>query len=271
MIGDMSVSVDSSVQTDNQDHRCASGKTCKAAYTNDDGQRVPRETSRPDTLCDPCLNHTRTRIEQLPEQWLRLHHMIGERHAGVDVNIRRPKPSGTVPLNLHIDTLLGNIVTELTTAAEVVADKTNMNNPAHSDPAKQVQACVRIITPHLHTLIHASGVGGRDLDDKNIDVMTWTPDGLVHMPTTTTGMKIAQALSHLGALAYFTLGMTLARDKRPLPCSRCHAYAVGRWSGSEWWDCSECGSQFPEDELRRQDRILLVLHKRGMITPTARS
>lgn len=249
------------------EHLCVSGKSCKASFTNDEGQRQPRETERPDDLCDACLKHTTQRVEQLPEQWIRLHNMIGERHAGVDVNIRRPKPSGTVPLNLHVDTLLGNIVTELTTAAEVVADKTNMNNPAHTDPARQVQACVRIVAPHLSTLIHATGVGGRDPDDKAIDVMTWAPNGLIHMPSTTTGVQIVKQLGHLAALAFYTLGLTLARDKRPLPCNRCHSYSVGRWAGSDWWDCSECGAQFAEDDIRRQDKILLALHKRGIITP----
>lgn len=249
-------------------HTCVNGKNCRAAYT-EDGQRHPRQTEQPNDLCTPCLKHTTQRIQQLPEQWLRLHAMIGDRHAGLDVNIRRPKPGGTVPLNLHVDTLLGDIVTQLTTAAEVIADKTNMDNPAHTSPAKQVQACVRIITPHLHTLIHVTGVGGRTADDRAIDVMTWTPDGLIRKESTTTGLRITKDLDRLGALAYFTLGMTRARDKRPLPCNRCHAYAVGRWAGSEYWDCGECGTQFAEDDLRRQDKILLVLHKRGIIQPTA--
>jgi hypothetical protein len=31
------------------------------------------------------------------------------------------------------------------------------------------------------------------------------------------------------------------------------------------FDCTNCGSQFHEDELRRQDKILLELHKRGIL------
>ncbi|SDD59464.1 hypothetical protein SAMN04488581_2621 [Mycolicibacterium neoaurum] len=250
--------------TDQNTHRCASGKTCKASIVDDDGKRQAKETERPDDLCPACLNHTTHRIQELPEQWLRLHAMIGERHTGVDVNIRRPKPSGTVPLNLHVDTLLGGIVTELTTAAEVIADKTNMDNPAHTNPAKQVQACAHIVAPHITTLIHATGVGGRDPDDKAIDVLTWAPNGLIHMPSTTTGLQIVKRLDHYGALAHYTLGMTRARTHRDLPCTRCRARTVGRWAGSDWFDCTTCGSQFPEDELRRQDKILLELHKRGM-------
>jgi hypothetical protein len=242
------------------DHRCASERRC---VNKVDGK--PRETEKPNTFCPSCLQRTQTRIEQLPEQWVRLHHMIGDRHAGVDVNIRRPKPGGTVPLNLHIDTLLGSIVTDLTTAGEVVADKMNMNNPEHTDAAKQVQACVRIIAPNLSVLMAATGVGGRDDDDRAIDVMAWTPNGAFHMPSTTTGVDLVKSLDHLGSLAYFTLGLTRQRTQRDLPCTRCRARTVGRWAGSEYFDCASCGSQFPEDELRRQDRILLELHKRGLL------
>lgn len=262
-------------------HLCASGKACKGTIVDDDGHRKPRETQAPDDLCDACLNHTTQRVEQLPEQWIRLHAMIGERHAGVDVNIRRPKPSGTVPLNLHVDTLLGDILETVTTAAEVVADKMNMDDPTiphqkdpvpappwasspTQEPGEQVQRCCRIVAPNLHVLMSATGVGGRDPDDRAIDVMTWAPNGLIHMSSTTTGIKIVKQLDHLGALAYFTLGMTRARTHRDLPCTRCRARTVGRWAGSEYFDCSTCGSQFPEDALRRQDKILLELHRRGL-------
>jgi hypothetical protein len=257
-------------------HLCVAGSKCANKV---DGQ--PRETEHPDTLCPACLTRTTKRIEALPEQWVRLHHMIGERHAGVDVNIRRPKPGGTVPLNLHIDTLLGNILTDLTTAGEVVADKMNMADPTQprhdhlqappwadspvQEPLEQVQRCVRIIAPNLNILIAAKGVGGRDEDDPAIDVMAWTPNGAFHMPSTTTGVLLVKSLDHLGSLAYFTLGLTRARIQRDMPCTRCRAKTVGRWAGSEFWDCGSCGSQFPEDEIRRQDRILLELYKRGLL------
>lgn len=244
------------------DHRCLNGARCLDKI---DGQ--PRETEQVNTFCTVCLRRSTQRIEQLPEQYVRLHHMLGDRHAGVDVNIRRPKPSGNVLLNLHIDTLIGNIVTDITTAAEVVADKTNMNNPEHVDAGKQVQACVRIVAPNLPTLINAKGVGGRDDDDPAIDIMGWTPDGLIHMPSTTTGTQLVKRLDHLGSLAYFTLGLTRARTQRDMPCTRCHAKTVGRWAGSEHYDCSSCGAHFAEDDIRRQDRILIELHKRGILQP----
>lgn len=245
-------------------HRCINDRRCMDKI---DGK--PRQTEKPDELCGVCQRRVRDRIEQLPEQWVRLHHMIGERHGGVDVNIRRPKPGGTVPLNLHIDTLLGDIVTHATTAAEVVADKMRMDNPEKPTAAQQVDACVKIIAPNLHILIGARGVGGRDADDPNIDVMAWLPNGTISMASTTTGTDLVKKLDHLGSLAYFTLGMTRARTQRDIPCSRCHAKQVGRWAGADDYDCQACGSRFPEDDVRRQDKILIELHKRGLIQTEA--
>lgn len=248
------------VEQDGKAHQCVSGHRC---VNKVDGK--PRDTEKANTFCPSCLKRSAQRVTQLPEQWMRLHHMIGDRHAGVDVNIRRPKPGGNVPLNLHVYTLLGNIVTDMTTAAEVVADKMNMNNPEHTEPVKQVQACVRIVAPNLHILMTATGVGGRDDDDPNIDVMSWTPNGAVHMPSTTTGIDLVKRLDHLGSLAYFTLGLTRQRTQRDLPCTRCRSKTVGRWAGADHYDCSNCGSQFPEDELQRQDKILIELHRRGLL------
>jgi hypothetical protein len=261
------------------DHLCVAGNRC---CNKVDGE--PRETEKPRTFCAACLKRTISRVEQFPEQWASLRDMIGDRNAGIDVNIRRPKPDGSVPLNIHVDSLLGDIFTDLTTAAEVVAEKLNMSDPtevrqkepievppwAHSpkqEAAEQIARCVRIIAPNLHILATATGVGGREDDDRDIDIMVWKLNGRWHMPATTTGVKLIKRLDHLGSLAYFTLGLTRARQQRSMPCTRCRAKTVGRWAGSEWWDCTSCGSQFPEDELRRQDKILLELIKRGVIDP----
>lgn len=239
-------------------HRCVSANRCMNKV---DGK--PRHTEKADSFCNACLHRVQERIEQLPEQWVRLRHMIGERHAGVDVNIRRPKASGNVPLNLHIDTLLGDIASDLMTAAEVVADKMNIDNPDPQEPGKHIQTCVRIVAPNLHVLMAAAGVGGREADDKSIDVMRWTAG--VPVATTTTGVDIVRHLDHLGSLAYYTLGLTRARTQRDIPCSRCRARTVGRWAGADYFDCQSCGSEFAEDDIRRQDKILIELHKRGLI------
>jgi hypothetical protein len=271
------MAVEATTEDGTDEHLCASGNGCVDKV---DGHA--RETEKANTFCAACTKRSADRVRQFPEQWVQLLQMIGDRHAGVDVNIRRPKPGGTVPLNLHVDTLLGNILTALTTAGEVVAEKMNMDDPtevrqkepvqtppwAHSprqEPLEQIHRCVRIVAPNLNVLTSARGVGGREDDDPNIDVMEWTPNGLFHMASTTTGITLVKRLNHLGSLAYFTLGLTRARNQRDLPCTRCRSKTVGRWAGADYFDCSHCGSQFPESELRRQDLILIELHKRGLL------
>jgi hypothetical protein len=251
-------------------HRCLNGTRCTNKLDGD-----PRQTEKPHTFCDSCLNRTRKRINQIPDQYTKLHHMIGDRHAGIEVQIHRPQPASTVPLNIHIDTLLGNIAHTITLAAEVLADEMHMDDPTDptpKDPNKrpkappwaespkmetheQIRKCCRIVGPNVALL----------LDLVDIDTLEWLPGGTYYTQAVTTGVELIKQLDHLGSLAYFTLGQTRARTRRDLPCARCRATTVGRWAGSEWFNCETCGSQFPEDELRRQDKILLELIKRGLI------
>lgn len=254
-------------QEDGSEHRCANRGQCVGK-----SEGKPRITEQPHTLCRPCLGRSTKRVSALPEQWVRLHHMIGDRHAGVDVNIRRPKPSGTVLLNIHVDTLLGAICDATLTAAEVLADRMGLKdkngqprNLANNNLPEQVHSCCKILAPNMHRLAAITGVGGRDDTDPAIDVMFWVKSGYAFGVKCTTGVQMIQRLDHLGSLAYFTLGQTRARTRRDMPCTRCRAKTVGRWAGSDWFDCSTCGSQFPEDELRRQDKILIELHKRGLL------
>ena len=266
---------------DGPQHLCLNSARCVDKV---DGHA--RETEKANTFCDACLSRSATHVKQIPEQWNGLREMIGDRHAGIDVNIRRPKPSGTVLLNVHVDTLLGAMLEAVTMAAEVLADHMEMNDPKYpkEDPEKpvlkppwalsptvdateQVYKCCRIIEPNLTRLAAIRGVGGRDEYDPAIDVMFWTRSGAAHGVKCTTGVQMIQRLDHLNSLSYFTLGQARARTRRDLPCARCRAKTVGRWAGSEWFDCTSCGSQFPEDELRRQDKILIELHKRGLLLP----
>lgn len=215
-----------------------------------------RETNAPNTFCDSCLVRTVAHVEAIPGQFASLHAMIGERHVGIDAGIRRPKPGSTVPLNLHIDTLMGEIVATTTMAAEILADVMAMNNPEHYPAHKQVTACAAIIAPNLPRLLVLTG----------IEVMFWTKSGLGHGITMTTGNRIVAELDKLASRAHFTLGLTRARAERDFACTRCRAKTVGRWAGSDDFDCTTCGSRFPEDDLRRQDKILLALVKRGLVS-----
>jgi hypothetical protein len=266
------VSVVESVAEDGDVRRCVSDRRCASRVNG-----KAREVAEENTFCDACFDRAADRIEALPEQYLRLHAMIGERQAGVDVNIKHGKPSSTVVLNLHVDTLMGNIVADVTSAAEVVAEKLAMRTDDgdpweadRADKAEQVLACARILAPKLRLLAAAKGVGGREDDDPGIDVMFWNRAGTWHGVKTTTGVEMVKRLDYLWSLANFTLGHTRARSRRPLPCNRCHAYKVGRWAGMDHYDCQGCGARFDEDDLRRQDKILLELTRRGLINTEGR-
>jgi hypothetical protein len=269
------------MSVEDTDHLCLNASRCVSKV---DGHA--RETDKPRTFCQACLGRSATHVKQIPEQWTGLHQMIGDRHAGIDVNIRRPKPSGTVLLNLHVDTLLGAMLEAVTIAAEVLADHMNMNDPTAptEDPDKPVLAppwaseptldeteqvikCCRIIEPNLTKLAAIRGVGGRDVEDPAIDVMFWVRSGAAHGVKCTTGIQMIQRLDHLNSLAYFSLGQARARTRRDTPCTRCRAKTVGRWAGSDDFDCQSCGSRFHEDDLVRQDKILIELHKRGLLQP----
>lgn len=261
-------------------HQCVNGRRCTDKA---DGQ--PHPTEQPHALCPSCLKRSAKHIADLPKQWTDLHTMIGDRHAGIDVNIRRPKPGGTVLLNIHVDTLLGAILEATTGAAEVLADAMNMNDPtAPKEPAepikappwadapklddiKQLRKASRIIVPNLNKLSAITGVGGRDETDPAIDVMFWVRSGYAFGVKCTTGVQMIQRLDHLSSLAYFTLGQTRARTRRDMPCTRCRAKTVGRWAGSDYFNCETCGAEFEEDDIRRQDKILIELHKRGILKP----
>lgn len=227
-------------------HECLNGRHCNLGAQ-------PNPTPAPNTLCEHCVNRTRRRITQLPWQYLQLHAMIGDRTP--DMTPARHKPESTVLLNTAIDTLLCTIHHHVTLAAEIVADQLHADNPCHHQPAAHVHACCRLINPNLDKL----------LDLPELDVMEWDHDGTHFHVTTTTGPAICQRLDHLGAIAHYTLGQTRTRSYRDIPCARCGHTTVGRWTGSDTFDCETCGAQFPEHDIRHHDRILLERHRRGLL------
>lgn len=209
--------------------------------------KEPAHTQQANTLCDACMSRAQHAIANLPTQHAQLHTLIGEQRAGINLAIRHVKPSSVVPLNMHVDTLRANIEHTTICAAEIIADNINSNNPTDV-----YTACVLIV----HNLSKLSAIS-------SIDVMRWLPAGTYYYVSTSSGHELIQQLEHLAASAAHTLGQTRERTKRDLPCARCGQHKVGRWAGSDHFDCTACGARFIEDDIRRQDRILVELAKRG--------
>ena len=231
-------------------HQCVNGKRCNPGAD-------PQTTEKPDTLCRQCTTRSRRRIEQLPCQHFQLHAMIAD-HPPTDTPTHR-QPDSTVPLNTTIDALCEDIHHHTVMAAEIVADSMHSYPRYHHNPSRHIALSVALIAPNLDKL----------LDAQEIDIMQWNLEGTRHTVTTTTGTHITQHLDHLGALANHTLGQTRARTYRDIPCARCGNTSVGRWTGAENYDCQNCGTQWPETDIRRQDLILLERHHRGFLHANA--
>ena len=228
-------------------HECLNGRRCQPGDT-------PRITDKPNTLCEPCTIRAAHHIAQLPTQHLQLHAMLSDHVAST--NPRRQRPDSAVLVNIAIDTLCGHIHHHTTLAAEIVADHLHADNPhRHHNPTAHVHACCQLISPNLPTLLPLT----------DIDVMVWNRAGTTRTITTTSGVDIIQELEHLSAVAHYTLGRTRTRTYRDVPCNRCGHTTVGRWTGTDSFDCETCGTQFPETDIRRHDRILLERHRMGLL------
>jgi hypothetical protein len=228
-------------------HACLNYRRCQPGDQ-------PRTTQTPNTLCDPCTLRATRHIANLPAQHLRLRAMLTD-HTPTTNNPRRAAPDSTVLINTAVDALLGAIHHHATMAAEIVADALNTADPYRHDPTAHVHACCALTAPNVPLLL------GRGV----VDIMAWNRAGTHRYVTTTTGTEIIQHLDYLGAVAHYTLGYTRARSYRDLPCARCHHRTVGRWAGADTFDCETCGTQFPEADIRRHDRILLERHRRGLL------
>jgi hypothetical protein len=232
--------------TNPTNHACLNARRCQPG---DD----PRTTEQPNTLCDPCTVRAAHHITQLPAQHLELHAMLGDHVAST--NPRRQRPDSAVLVNIAVDTLCCQIHHHTTLAAEIIADHLGADNPHRHHPTAHVWACCQLISPNLPKLLPLT----------NIDIMEWNKAGTTRTISETSGIAIIQDLDHLSAVAHYTLGRTRTRSYRDLPCARCNQPTVGRWTGADSYDCETCGTQFPEQDIRRHDRILLERHRRGLL------
>lgn len=230
-------------------HLCRNGIRCADQI---DGHA--RDTDGPDRYCALCLSRLTARVERMPEQYLRLHAIIGERHAGIDAGIRHAKPSASIPLNLHVHTLLTDMVDVTTMAAEIICDRWGLRAyPHHRNPAVQVAECAAVIALNIDALV----------DLGPIDVMFWTRSGWATGVGVITGTAMLARLDRIASHAHHALGLSLARITREFPCARCGSEEVGRWAGKDEFDCLNCGSRFSENDINRQGKILVALVQRG--------
>ena len=136
--------------------------------------------------------------------------------------------------------------------AEIVADQL-LHWP--DPPGSSLPSQAELIANHIHPLA--------DLDPW--PTLWWNRNGTRRHILDLDGTTLIERLDRLHGLATIALGGTRARTHRDLPCPRCHTRTVGRWAGSDWFDCTTCGRRVLEDDLRRDDRILVKLWQTGKL------
>jgi ribosomal protein L37AE/L43A len=108
-------------------HRCITGTRCRGR----DGDGRPANTERPGTLCDACLAAHTDAISRLLRDYAMLYATIGERHAASGETVKSSRTPG-IPINVHADRVMAEIVEWAQRGAIVVARQLNTALPATS-------------------------------------------------------------------------------------------------------------------------------------------
>lgn len=244
--------------------RCAGGRECQG-WTVVDGKRIPATLDGTQPLCGPCQGAVRAAAKALPGAYHELHALIGEQQTA----LLAPRVSGTpeppIPINTAVNTLQTLIVETAERAAELVAEKLNveMVSRRRGWPLRRGQTLTRacnLIEPHIDTLIatptaeHTVWVEGA-MTVKYLD-----------------GAAIATQLIRLHKLARRYLGQTTPAQRQDVPCPHCQQKALvrevrdlrGTRSSSTLGDttpevvsCRSCGNEWTQSEWRWLQNLIL--------------
>lgn len=108
-------------------HRCITGTRCRGR----DGDGKPANTERPGTLCNACLAAHADAIGRLLRDYAMLYATIGERHAAAGETVKSSR-NPSIPINVHADRVMAEIVEWAQRGAIVVARQLNTALPATS-------------------------------------------------------------------------------------------------------------------------------------------
>ena len=226
-------------------NRCRAGNRCADLATI---THQPAEVGADGDYCLACLQRAQGRIRALPAQYAHLQlllHITG--HTAPEA--RHVAPGPAVLLNLHVEALGRDIGYMLALVGEIVADLVHLDDPA------DLGSCADLVADGVHHLAELPPW----------PVLLWARSGTWRRLAELAGVQLIETLDRLHQVASITLGTTRARTRRDLPCARCRAKTVGRWAGSDYYDCTSCGARWHENDIRRQDRILIELHRRGKL------
>jgi hypothetical protein len=188
----------------------------------------------------------------LPEAYVRLHQMIGEKGRGQGERVSSSR-TPAVPLNLEVDSLITDMVGILDEWANRVrgVDALYQVPPEYAKmrrDAPVVEAAVKTLTPRLNALLALPPAPmERFLTlDQAADLNAWPapPAGgdLQYHPEL-DGSDAGIEILHLHRRARNLLGLNPRHVDLPVPCWECGLKTVRRWDGSAGLeDQAECSN-----------------------------
>ena len=258
------------------DHRCAAGRNCRDSVV-EDGNRQAAVIVDAVGLCEKCTEAVGWAVRDMADTWMMLHGSIGDqsRRGGG----QRVKGSRSAPINLNtdVDALKASIVEWMVAATAPISELLNVSDPRpvnHSDTEalRVVEACTRILSPHVHSLIGLPAgemlvwLGSADTENPGESLTSARGGDHGRGVVSMTGVDVALKLMELRGRARSLLALTTPHDKLPFPCPHCNTYELvrshrsinlvgGKSKNVDQIDCGNCALQWPYERYRQLCRI----------------
>lgn len=204
----------------------------------------------------------------LPEAWVRLHQMIGEKGTGQGEKVSST-PTPSVPYNLTVDALLTDMTGLLDEWANRVRNIARLYQ-VPAEHAKQqrdaiiVVAAVKTLSAHLDVLLGLEPAPmTRYLTlDQAADLNGWAVppgDGDRRHEPELGGADAGIEILHLHRRARNLLGLNPKHVDLPVPCWECGLKTVRRWDGSAGLeDSAECANPNCRAAYTHERYMLLI-------------
>lgn len=243
---------------ENDSHRCHSGGGCVNADVSDHDPDTRRPIRRgalvsDGPLCPGCLLRLSKAVKAMSGDYERLAAAIGESVAGGGDKVHLTREAA-IPINTATEALMSRIVETTTRAAEMVAAAMNMEpREWPANPSAALRLAVRMLEPTLPVLIAVEPQPALVWSRIPYGDEGWEANGQPTELVDRSGLDMALELLEIGRLVGVQLGKSHLRHELPGPCSAwdekakrfCGAYTVGRDNGSDFVDCTTCGTRWP--------------------------
>jgi len=243
--------------SDSDRHSCLWASTTCAGGTVEDGEAVAAKTAKPDTICESCERSVVRVVEDSPEMWVSLELAIGDRSRRIGERVGGT-PSPRINLNVAVEDVQGRLVEALVLAAARVSESLGVDDPqlksrANAEQARVVQACTRLLRPHI----------GKLLDSPSDATVQWRRTGESHHWVDKSGIDLAADLVRVHRDGRRELGATTPRFRLSMPCPQCASVSLFRRVDKtddgvrDSVTCDACGISWSHDSYLRLVSIFL--------------